>query len=788
MAGIHQKVDQSYSSNAKEKVKYMVWTNEMDHCLAKILAEQVKNGNKVDNILKPAAYAAALKVLNEKFSIDLSKDHIKNRLKTWKKQFGVLKELLAHRGFEWDEAQKMVIADNSVWNDYIQAHPDARMFRVKFIENYDELCIILGKDQAMASYSDNGTEINLDLTVDKRDLDCVVVSELQTDGNQTKNLRWTDEMDHWLGKILVDQMRTGNKVDNMLHAEAYGTAVSTLNAKFGRRLTKDHIKNRLKTWKKQYKQIKELLSHAGFKWDETLKMIVANDSTWSDYIKIHPDARTFQSRVFENFDQLCTIFGHPNELVHCNEPAEVVNLCPSDSLHCDSNAKDQGKQIRWTNEMDRCLSDTLVQLIKLGHKSKVDNKIKPSAYEAAALAVNERFQLDLTKDHVRNRLKTWKKQYDILKELLDQDGFEWDDKRKMVLANDSVWNEYIKINPDARLLKGRVIQNYNELCIIIGGSYPLDSSSNGAGRNMGEELMDAQEASYLGRDTSKEKGKSLAWTDEMDRCLTDLLVEQVMLGNRLEKNFKSSAYIAAVTVLNEKFGLDLTKENIKNRLKTWKKQYNLVKEMISHGRFEWDERLKMVVGNDSEWNEYIKKHPEARHLQARHIENYNELGMIVGNEQASGRWSETCERLGINPTSIHEEHAAETPARVSANEEMSHGNASEEMQGSSEQTRVRPSSSHSKQPSKRRRTSDAMLEMMSAMAADIGRIADALTENKKTVCLDKVFEIVQNIPGFDDDLIVEACEYLCSDDKRALMFMKLDERLRSKWLLKRLRR
>lgn len=119
-SGMHHKAYQTRSSNAKEKVRYVVWTTEMDSCLTKILAEQVKKGNKVDNILKPAAFAAALKELNENFHLDLTKDHIKNRLKTWRKQFGILKELLAHKGFQWDEAQKMVIADNSVWNDYIR--------------------------------------------------------------------------------------------------------------------------------------------------------------------------------------------------------------------------------------------------------------------------------------------------------------------------------------------------------------------------------------------------------------------------------------------------------------------------------------------------------------------------------------------------------------------------------------------------------------------------------------------------------------------------------------------
>lgn len=188
---------------------------------------------------------------------------------------------------------------------------------------------------------------------------------------------------------------------------------------------------------------------------------------------------------------------------------------------------------------------------------------------------------------------------------------------------------------------------------------------------------------------------------------------------------------------------------------------------------------------------FIQKHPAARHLKDKRIENYNELGMIVGNDLGGGYWfEEDCERLDVNLPPNSEEHA-ETPALLLADEEMSLDNASDEVQGSSESEQTvgaRPSSSSlSKQPSKRRRTGDVMLQMMSVMAEDISRIADALTESNKTSCLEEVVKKVQNIPDFDDDLIIEACEYLCFDEKRALMFLKLDERLRKKWLLRRLR-
>jgi hypothetical protein len=121
-----------------------------------------------------------------------------------------------------------------------------------------------------------------------------------------------------------------------------------------------------------------------------------------------------------------------------------------------------------------------------------------------------------------------------------------------------------------------------------------------------DNVMEVQDTNHQGTDITTEKVKSVTWTDEMDLCLTELLVKQVMLGNKLEKNFKTSAYIATVAVLNDRFNLNLTIENIKSRLRTWRKQYVLMKEMLSRGGFEWDEARKMVVATDSTWNEYIK--------------------------------------------------------------------------------------------------------------------------------------------------------------------------------------
>lgn len=89
------------------------------------------------------------------------------------------------------------------------------------------------------------------------------------------------------------------------------------------------------------------------------------------------------------------------------------------------------------------------------------------------------------------------------------------------------------------------------------------------------------------------------------------------------------------------------------------------------------------------------------------------------------------------------------------------------MEASCQQTGTRPSSSsHSRKSLKQRRNGDLMVQIMSVMAANVARIADALSD--RPTCLDQVFDVVQTMPGLDDDLILDACEFLSLDDKKAV--------------------
>lgn len=62
------------------------------------------------------------------------------------------------------------------------------------------------------------------------------------------------------------------------------------------------------------------------------------------------------------------------------------------------------------------------------------------------------------------------------------------------------------------------------------------------------------------------------WTDEMDRHLIDAMIEEARLGNRVDRTWTSQAYTNIVQSLRNAGVGDVSKNHVKNRLKTLKEK------------------------------------------------------------------------------------------------------------------------------------------------------------------------------------------------------------------------
>ncbi|XLS78382.1 hypothetical protein HN51_062607 [Arachis hypogaea] len=101
-----------------------------------------------------------------------------------------------------------------------------------------------------------------------------------TEANQLSkdNLRWSDEIDKVLLNALAEEALKGNRNDGSWITEAYANVVKSLSLAIGPHITKNHIKNRMKTLKDHFAEAYDLFHHlSGFAWNPVTRKFEAEE-------------------------------------------------------------------------------------------------------------------------------------------------------------------------------------------------------------------------------------------------------------------------------------------------------------------------------------------------------------------------------------------------------------------------------------------------------------------------------------------------------------------------------
>lgn len=96
------------------------------------------------------------------------------------------------------------------------------------------------------------------------------------------------------------------------------------------------------------------------------------------------------------------------------------------------------------------------------------------------------------------------------------------------------------------------------------------------------------------------------WQPPMDRYFIDLMLEEVQKGNQIDGQFHKQAWMEMLVSFNAKFGFKYDIDILKNRYKTLRRQYKVIKNILDLDGFSWDERRQMVTADDSVWQDYLK--------------------------------------------------------------------------------------------------------------------------------------------------------------------------------------
>ncbi|KDP36781.1 hypothetical protein JCGZ_08072 [Jatropha curcas] len=137
----------------------------------------------------------------------------------------------------------------------------------------------------------------------------MVSKSKKTNAAKRDVFKWTERMDDAFIDALVHQQRLGNRVDNIFTTAAYDNMLKELREKIAMPFQKDHLKNRLKSLKNNFKECFDLFNGvSGFAWSPETKMFSAKPEAWKAFVKEKPEAKKWMTTQIAHYDKLVLLF------------------------------------------------------------------------------------------------------------------------------------------------------------------------------------------------------------------------------------------------------------------------------------------------------------------------------------------------------------------------------------------------------------------------------------------------------------------------------------------------
>ncbi|KAI4348858.1 hypothetical protein L6164_009527 [Bauhinia variegata] len=464
----------------------------------------------------------------------------------------------------------------------------------------------------------------------------------------------------------------------------------------------------------------------------------------------------------------------------------------------------------WTPSQDQYFLELLLSNVHKGNKT--GKAFSRQAWADMIDLFNTKFGFKYDVDVLKNRYKRFRKQYNEIKVLVNQNGFKWDGSLNMVIADDKTWSAYIKTHPDAQAYRTKVVLHYDDLCIICGhaiadGRYSLSCFDvHFECEEIASKEMDDQISISKGVDeqtpTSVTNHHKIDWSPMMDQFFVELMLEQVRKRNKIGRTFKKKAWAEMIESFNERFRYHYGKVVLKNRFNVLRRHYSSIKVLLDKEGFSWDETQQMVVADDQLWHKCIRVNHNFRLYKTKSMSFYPGMCIICRNEAIHGRKKtvsckpnlERGSSEGKNPTQDTQLlpnadngalHIIGEKNSDLETQRLPDANRGERNVSDHQKKHLLETPQSLKESKKARNRDEGMANVLKNMAVAVTSLTKK-TKKEDNFSIDNVIGVLQSIPDMDDDLILDACDFL-EDERRARMFLALDANLRRKWLLRKLR-
>ncbi|KAJ1417741.1 Myb/SANT-like domain [Sesbania bispinosa] len=120
----------------------------------------MNRGNRIGGNWTPEAYAHVVAALIDGGVGEVTKQHVKNKMKTTKEKFAEAFDLFnSLSGFAWNPTTRRFEAEDEVWEDFIRDKPHATKWRTMQIRHYNLLKGLFGADRAGGQRAKCGKQI-----------------------------------------------------------------------------------------------------------------------------------------------------------------------------------------------------------------------------------------------------------------------------------------------------------------------------------------------------------------------------------------------------------------------------------------------------------------------------------------------------------------------------------------------------------------------------------------------------------------------------------------------------
>lgn len=98
----------------------------------------------------------------------------------------------------------------------------------------------------------------------------------------------------------------------------------------------------------------------------------------------------------------------------------------------------------WTLQMNMYLIDLLLEQIRA--RNEISHTFDEQDWAIINALFSEKFGVQFDTYMLENQYTSLMKEYNDINSLLDQNGFAWDETQQKIVADDDIWEAYIKVH------------------------------------------------------------------------------------------------------------------------------------------------------------------------------------------------------------------------------------------------------------------------------------------------------------------------------------------------------